>query len=721
MTAIMNREDAHGLAVDWAQVDWGSIDFDTVDWEHSTNLPAVEVPKAMEKLTHAEACLAAILQDRSGIELVELVFTDDSPATVHRPPKSRAYRLYPYQWAWWRCMDALQIDQGARSLGKSESIIARACAFIFNFPGQEFVIVTPEGSHADALTERLEMRLFGSRFMREMLAGGRRAGVSHHPFQALFANGARVFVRLPQRSGIGVKGIHPVVLEVDEGQDISERTWKELPEVVRKEITGHMMRVHGVSKGVQDDSFFKKTQPDSGWTVHHLTKMLRPDLRPYTFLNNQGELESVTGEPTELSQDDRERILKHWQQAQESGELDMFTTNDTEEAEAYARRTGQTLLENWRDEQAREYGGRNTADFKRNVYGLHGEAMNRIFVLTRLMKCVDTMESSDYNTEEYRRYLITADAVANRAESRSGHVHDVKVYDDDQAAAIIEMVDLPHDHLGRYSTFWCGMDVGFIGDPSEILIFGEYVPKGEERRRDARVKQAMPEPGVSRFKLLTRIQLTNVAPDLQAHLIMHVIRHYKPKAFSLDQTGIGLAILRSLQRMAGTARQYQFTDDQTEDAEFDFEEERKQLEGKARDAIGSIKGYNFSEKIVVEINESIVEDRQLSDLQDILDQAGVRQVVKDAATDVLRELVDQQRLMLPYDGDVINQMNGQTWMAAREPVDMYGKSRMVYSRGEFHILDAARMFALGMDKQPIEAIQEQIRAPQTPVLARFFS
>lgn len=705
-----------GSPVDWATVDWTQIDFDTVDWERSTNKPKVDLPRAVQRLSEGEVALAKILQDRSGIELAELVFVDDSPS-IHRPAKSRAYRLYPYQWRWWRCMDPEQIEQGARSLGKSESIIARACAFVANFPGQEFVIVTPEGSHADALTERLEVRLFGSRFMREMLAGGRRAGVTHHPFQALFANGARVFVRLPQRSGIGVKGIHPVVLEVDEGQDISERTWKELPEVVRKEIDGHMMRVHGVSKGVQDDTFFKKTQPGSGWTVHQLTKMMRPDLRPYLFLNQHGEMEAVTGEaPAELGEEQRKEIFKNWPAFLEDGTLDTFTTNDSEEAEAYAREHNLLKLENWRDEQAREYGGRNSPDFKRNVYGMHGEAMNRIFVLTRLMKTVDTREGSDYNTEEYRKYIITADQVALRAKSRSGLDHDIEVFDEDQAAAILEMVDLPRDHTGKYKTFWCGMDVGVIGDPSEILVWAEYVPSAAERRRDAAVEQALPEPGVSRFKLLTRIQLTNVAPDLQAHLIMHINDHYRPKAFSLDRTGNGIAILRSLQRMAGTARRYVFQEEAESDAAMGTD---KELQGQARNAIGTIKGYNFSEKIVIEINEAIVEERNLNDLQDILDIAGIRQNVKDAATDVLRELVDQQRLMLPYDGEVINQMNGQTWMAAREPVDQYGKSRMIYSRGEFHILDAARMFALGMDKQPIEEIERTIRAPKPPVLDRF--
>lgn len=990
------------------------------------------LPGALQRINEDEAYLVAILQDRSGLDIAELVWVDEASPTM-------CYRAYPFQWSWWRCQDEKQIDQGARSLGKSESIIAQGCGFVFNFAGQEFLIVTPEGSHADALTERLEVRLFQSRLLSDMLqSGGGRRGVTHHPFQATFANGARIMVRLPQRSGIGVKGCatagtlvlvrrrglvaietvevgdevwshenrwtpvletesfeddvfevrgpgsfpvstnghhriwgrwdeskqpgktrralgqptwayvddlakledvffhwagpgagafapeplpttsvggldltssdawwligrwvadgyassqrlksegrgrrrthwvatpaqspeitsrlerlglrhrvvvrshssadviehcggelsawlttnfgelaagkrlpgfaftlpeelrsellagylsgdgstsrpdrttassaskelvvgmgilaqglgscvgysqvqpkqthvmnvelkntpqvayrvnisqpghgkaidedgyvsykvrtvepagrapvynlvtgdssylangifhhntHPVVLHLDEAQDLSERTWAETPEIVRTEVPGHQTRAHGVSRGVQDDSFFRKTQARSGWTVHRLTKMHRHDLAPYTFVNEQGE-------------------------------IDPFTTNDAEEAEEYARRHGYELRDNWRAVQAREYGGRESPDFKRNVYGLHGEAMNRIFVLTRLMRCVDTMEASEYNLDEYHRYLIKADAIAARAQSRTGQRHDEAVYDEDQASAIVEMVDLPKDHTSRYETFWCGMDVGVIGDPSELLVFAEYVPTAAELRRDDKRELAVPDKGMSRFKLVTRIQMQNVAPDLQAHLIMHVINHYRPKAFSLDRTGNGIGILRALQRLAGTARVYVMEEAESDDA-MSVDETKK---AKAKNAIAHIKGYNFGEKIVIEINEAIVEAKKLQHPKDILEQAGVRQHVKDAATDVLRELVDTRRLLLPYDGEVINQMNGQTWMSAQEPVDQYGRVRSIYSRGEFHILDAARMFALGMDKQPIEALIAAIDAPAKPVLDRF--
>lgn len=1000
--------------------------YENIDEIPEEDLPTVVLPPALQRLSHDEATLAAILMDRSGIDLVEMIFVDEQQPT-------RCYRVMPFQWPWWRCMDALQVDQGARSLGKSESIIAQATAFPYNFPGQEFMIVTPEGSHADALTERFEMRLFGSRLMQEMLAGGRRSGVTHHPFQALFQNGARIFVRLPQRSGVGVKGCvtadalvltrehglipvskvgvgdhtwthrnhwlpttavedfdadvlevrgpgsfpvkvtghhqffgarnlagrkqavrlsaahwaradelqladgainfhwsgpgdgawdeaedvvpvpvdrgerpefwwlvgrwiadgysssqvlrsggrgrrrvhwvatprqhpeitrrlddlgmhyrvvershssadviehcsgelavwleencgrgaenkrlpnaaftlarhlrrellegylsgdgsacrpdrvtagsasrelavgigilaqglgscvgyskvdpkvtevmgtplksrartsyrvnvtvggrgkgvhrdgyafykvrsveqagvervyniinddhsylangifhhntHPVILHIDEAQDVSERTWNELPEIVRKEVDGHQMRAHGVSKGVQDDSFAKKTLPNSGWTVHRITKLHRPDLRPYTFVRPDGT-------------------------------LDAFTTNETEVAQRYARENGYVLQENWREMQAREYGGRESPDFKRNVYGVHGDAMNRIFVLTRLMAGVDTNESSDYNLEEYHRFEIKSDQVAIRAESRSGRAHDIEVYDDEQANALVEMVDLPRDHLENYKVFWCGMDVGVIGDPSEIVVLGEYVPKGAQRTRDANAKLKLPNTGVSQFKLLTRIHLHNMAPDLQAHLIMHVINHYGPRAFSLDRTGNGIGILRALQRLAGTARTYVLPEaENPESADL-------ASRVKARDALTAIKGYNFSEKVIIEIDERIVEERGLTDPKKILTEAGVRQNVKDAATDVLRELVDAGRLRLPYDSDVINQMNGQTWQMAQEPVDQYGRSRRNYSRGDFHILDAMRMFALGMDKQPIEELVAATRAAPAPVLDR---
>ena len=735
----------------------------------------ITIPKAMEPMSEEDCYLAAIFQDRSGVDLAEFCWVDETK-------DDSCYRLFPAQWAWWRDRSPRSIDQGGRSIGKcvagntliqcadgrhrridtlvgttpelaswepelkivipvraeaiyasgvkpvyrvetasgrdiratadhrfltqfgwaklsqlwvgaqlitpdgdlevhdevtfieeageeetydismagepnfiangivvhnSESIMAQACAFPFSFPGQEFVIIAPEGTHADAITDRIEMRIRASRLLTGMLVGG-RSGIKHKPFVATFENGARVYTRLPQRSGLGCKGIHPAVLHVDEGQDVSDKAWAELPEVVRWEVEGACWKVHGVSKGIQGDAFYRMSQPGSGFTVHRITGLHKPT----------------------WSRKEREQKIK-------------------------------------------EYGGSaESPDFIRNVYGMHGNAMNRLFVLTRLFACVDTMDTSDYNTEEYCSVDISADALLSRVSQQTGSKAEIEASTEEQAAVLRQMCDFPASHRSKYQTFWSGMDVGAVSDPSEILVFAEYIPDKAERQRDSRKEIAVPDPGLSRFKLVTRIKLRMIPLPLQAQVIMWVIDQYRPKAFSLDRTGLGIGLLQELQKLAGSSR-FLVT------PEADDPVQAAAVKEKAGQALTAIKGYNFSEKVVLEIDESLVNDLGLSDAAEILDKAGVRQNAKDRATDVLRELVDTRRLLLPYDGDVINQMNGQTWAQSQEPLDKYGRRRSTYSLGTFHILDAARMFALGWSQEQIELMIASTRQPDAPVFAYF--
>ena len=57
---------------------------------------------------------------------------------------------------------------------------------------------------------------------------------------------------------------------------------------------------------------------------------------------------------------------------------------------ATRRCTGDTWSKQERDEKTKTYGGsRANPDYKRNIYGEHGDATNPLFVLARLMACVD--------------------------------------------------------------------------------------------------------------------------------------------------------------------------------------------------------------------------------------------------------------------------------------------------------------------------------------------
>ena len=64
-------------------------------------------------------------------------------------------------------------------------------------------------------------------------------------------------------------------------------------------------------------------------------------------------------------------------------------------------------------------------------------------------------------------------------------------------------------------------------------------------------------------------------------------------------------------------------------------------------------------------------------------------------------MVDEQKLILPYDKSIIAEFQGQTWTFARSAMDSYGRKR-IFSNGNFHTLDACRMAVLAYQQQVIE-------------------
>lgn len=308
-------------------------------------VPATSDPYVLEPLTDQEAYLYAILSDPSGLDQAEFLwFSQDSD--------DGCFRAWDYQWVWWRTMDRFQIDQCARSVGKSLSIKVRGCAFPLLWPGEEMLITAPELIHLEPIVGLIETQMFSTWFLKELMPRGRGA-VTHRPFQMDFLNGSRIIGRIPQRDGKGVKGVHPVWLELDEAQDYPKQGWKELTETLKKGVPGSRWRAHGVTRGVHDD-FYEKTQedPDNHWKVHRYPAMWRP------------------------------------------------TWTDEE-----------------RDDAIQEYGSRDDPDYRRNVLGLHGDATNPIFVITTLMRNVDQEPASLYNTDEFYYEVVKSEELESRQEN----------------------------------------------------------------------------------------------------------------------------------------------------------------------------------------------------------------------------------------------------------------------------------------------------------------
>lgn len=528
-------------------------------------------------LSEEERYFFAILQDQSGIDQAEFSWTDEtSPDFV--------FRCWDYQYPWYRTRAKMQIDQCARAIGKSVGIQMRAWAFAFTNPGEEMLITAPEMIHLDPVTKNIEDRIMGARLSREFLKGrGISNGIKHRPFEVSFRNNATIKGRIPQKDGKGVKGMHPKKLEMDEAQDYPEPGWVELGETLKYGDEDATWRAHGVSRGVRD-RYYKQTQPESGWYVHRITAMHRPD----------------------------------W---------------SAEERKA----------------KAELYGSRDHPDYRRNILGLHGDASSALFVLTRLMQCVDQQQGSYYNSSEY---------------------HHVRINDEklrDSGLPIQELLGFPSIHK-VYERVWVGMDVGMTNHPSEILIFAEDYPQGEGGR-----KKDLPH---MRLKCISRVHLERISSPDQRRVLEAIWEFYTPKAISMDRTGLGLPIYQEIMESAPA--------------------------GMRR----AMRPYNFSEKIVIgyEEDERQKEDGDFYFYEDEEGPAEIKANVLEYSSDMLRAFVDQEKILLPWDIDMIREFQGQTYVVTKSNTDAYGKKQ--FNKGKFHALDAARMAVLGHLQDSISKMQE---------------
>ena len=523
---------------------------------------------AIADLSEEERYLLAILQDQSGIDQAEFLWTDDTADDM-------VFRCWDFQYAWYRDNSKFQIDQAGRAVGKSVGMQMRSWAFPFTNPGEEMLLTAPELIHLDPITRAVEDRIMSVRLSREFLktGSGGVTGFTHRPFRAEFRNGARIVGRIPQKDGKGVKGQHPLKLEMDEGQDYPEAGWVELGETLKYANPNATWRTHGVSRGVRD-RYYKQTQPESGWKVHRITAMHREDWGP------------------------EERAAK-----------------------------------------AELYGSRDHPDYRRNILGLHGDAMSSLFVLTRLMQCVDQNQGSPYNTDVYAHIRINDERLR------------------DVGLPIEALLEFPGSHKG-FARTWVGMDVGMTNHPSEILILGEEPM--QKRKGDA--------PAI-RLRALSRIHLERIsAPDQRMAMEM-VWDYYRPQAFSMDRTGLGLPIFSEI------------------------------VNGDNHGFARALKGYNFSEKVIVGYNDMEIDD-------DTGYGEPIMANVLEYSSDVLRLLVDQERLMLPWDIDLLREFQGQTYTVHKSNTDAYGKKQ--FNKGKFHALDAARMAVLAYSLELVDGMKRVV-------------
>jgi hypothetical protein len=190
----------------------------------------------------------------------------------------------------------------------------------------------------------------------------------------------------------------------------------------------------------------------------------------------------------------------------------------------------------------------------------------------------------------------------------------------------------------QYSSYWMGADLGLTNDPTELLIFGYTESTGS-----------------GLYRLLHRISMSQIPSNLQIELFCHVLTLFGDRVvrFALDKTGLGLPMYESLISLGPWYQQ-------------------------------RVRGYHFSNKVVAGFEDRKREPKEkLKDLE-------LTENVKTLGLLALRELVDQKKLELPNDPQLI-----ASWLGIDEDDD--------------HVLDAGRMFGAAVNLHRVDAIMDALK------------
>lgn len=553
--------------------------------------------------------LIAMLQDP--IYMSELLFTD-----FKNKDYGGCYHVMDYQYPLFRWVDPYEGKPCARSVGKTESIKARAVCHAFRRQGQDMLISAPELIHLLPLTDAVEARIRDTRLTYDFLdTRNQKTGFTHKPFQVDFLDGTKIIGRIPKISGTGVKGQHVPDLIIDEGQDYPEKGWIEVHETVMKDTVDtygdpdFTYHFYGVHSGARDGRFYKLSTSGE-FRIVAITALMRPGWGP--------------------------------------------------------------------DEKARAaaiYGGTQAPDYRRNILGEAGGSSSAFFVTSRLMACVDQDRDSLYNTVEFKRQSLLTEEV----DQMLGEGY-VEKHERDHAMADLlrTLIDLP-DGLGQQVYF--GMDVGLVNDPTVITLWAVGTDKGK-----------------SRLKLIRMFHLWRFREKMIRQVLYLIGFKYGQtlRAAGSDITGLGLPIFQAME---------------------DDEVAPKSL-------MQAHRGYVFNAKVPIGIDPTLVTEDSNGQYRDhygnIVEKEEdpftgtvrfvVRMTMIEASTRYLRDFVDTGFLMLPFDPEIVGDMQGETEQRVKAMAGMRKKPNA------FHILDSMRAFAMSFKAGETE---EQMKVTeQRPVLAR---
>lgn len=292
------------------------------------------------------------------------------------------------------------------------------------------------------------------------------------------------------------------------------------------------------------------------------------------------------------------------------------------------------------------YGGTNAPDYRRNILGEAGAPASPFFVMSRLMSAVDQKRDSDYNEHHYKRQRI--------------HAEDIEDLD----MTMQDILELPAD----FGPVHAGMDVGLTIAPTVISLFSKEKIAGKDR-----------------LKMIRCYELWRLRPKQIREATYAIAYHLGNKlmSFGMDVTGLGFPMYQEMEddeaapaNLLEVSRGYFFNAAVPVGVEKDFITEDNK--GQMRDQFGSA--------VKEEIDPLSGEKRFVTTMPMI-----------EASTRYVRDWIDTGRLLLPFDPDVVGDMQGETHQRVKAVGERRGKKP-----NAFHILDSMRAAAMAERAGKIE-------------------
>jgi hypothetical protein len=325
------------------------------------------------------------------------------------------------------------------------------------------------------------------------------------------------------------------------------------------------------------------------------------------------------------------------------------------------------------------YGGTQSPDYRRNILGEAGGASSPFFVTARLMACIDQDRESTYNTVKYKRQTLMAEEIDQMQGDTSHLTPQEKT--ESMMDLLRSLLDIPDD-LGQQT--YIGGDIGLLNDPTVLTLWS--IEPDANRKSRLRLRRMW---HLWRFR------------EKQIRLVLYLLAWSigkKLRGVGLDVTGLGLPIFQAIE---------------------DDEIAPKHL-------IEVTRGYVFNAKVPIGVDKTMLSEDSQGNLRDAYGNMveveedpftmQKRYIVKmsmiEASTRYLRETVDTTFMEIPFEPELVGDMQGETEQRVKAMAQTSGKKKY----NAFHILDSMRAFAMVYKAADVEA---QIAVTeQTPVLAR---